>query len=226
MNRFILLFLLSASFTLRIFAQDILTADRFLASVGERYAAIKDYEAKITVTTSKAQMKGTISHKNPGLLRIDFSKPEEQVIVFNGDTLTVYLPEYRAVLSQSVSGDKKASGASLASAQGLSIMRRNYVAAYASGPAPVPLEPNSSELVLAIALTRRSLSEGFRELKLSVSPETLLIRRIEGKTIADEFVAFDFTDIKLDQGIPEMRFSYDSPASANLFNNFLFNKGE
>ncbi|OHE58274.1 MAG: hypothetical protein A2Y36_10735 [Treponema sp. GWA1_62_8] len=226
MKRLIVLFVLTVACAANLTAQDILTADRFLASVGERYAAIKDYEAKISITTSKAEMRGTISHKSPGLLRIDFLKPEEQVIVFNGETLTVYLPEYRAVLSQSVSGEKKASGASLASAQGLSIMRRNYVAAYASGPDPVPLDPDSAEQVIVLLLTRRSLSEGFRELKISVSPETLLIRRIEGKTIAEEFVSFDFTDMKLDQGIPEMRFSYDSPASANLFNNFLFNKGE
>jgi hypothetical protein len=43
-----------------------------------------------------------------------------------------------------------------------------------------------------------------------------------GRTIADESLAFDFTEIKLDQGIPEARFAYDSPASANLYNNFLF----
>jgi outer membrane lipoprotein-sorting protein len=203
-------------------AQDILTADRFLASVGERYAAIKDYQAKIVIRSSKTEMKGTIIHKNPNLLRIDFAQPEEQVIAFNGEVLTVYLPEYRAVLSQTVSSDSQTAAASLASAQGLSMLRRNYGAAYTSGPDPVPLEEGSSELVVKVSLTRRSLSEGFREIQLAITPETKLIRRIEGRTIADEYLKFDFTDIKLDQGIPEARFAYDSPASANLYNNFLF----
>jgi outer membrane lipoprotein-sorting protein len=212
--------LLSGALSLQ--AQEILTADRFLAQVGDRYAAIKDYQAKIVIRSSNAEMKGTIIHKSPKLLRIDFTQPEEQVIAFNGDVLTVYLPEYRAVLSQSVASNSEASAASLASAQGLSMLRRNYASAYATGPDPVPLEEGSSELVIKLVLTRRSLSEGFREIKLSVSATTNLIRRIDGRTIADEFVMFDFTDIKLDQGIPEARFAYDSPASANLFNNFLF----
>jgi len=213
----LLLFIAGFSFT-----QDILTADRFLASVGDRYALIKDYQAKLVILSANTVMQGTVIHKNPNLLRIDFSKPEEQVIVFNGDTLTVYLPEYRAVLSQSVVNDKKASAANLASAQGLAILRRTYAAAYVTGPDPVALDATNPDLVVKIALTRRNLSEGFRELTLYVSPETLLIRRIEGRTIADESLRFDFTDIKVDQGIPEARFAYDSPASANLYNNFLF----
>ena len=222
MIRPIALVALLLSGALSVQAQDILTADSYLAQAGDRYAAIQDYQAKIGIRSAAVEMKGTIIHKNPKLLRIDFSQPEEQVIAFNGDVLTVYLPEYRAVLSQSVATDSEASAASLASAQGLSMLRRNYAAAFTSGPDPVPLEQGSSELVVQLTLTRRSLSEGFREIKLSVSPATKLIRRIEGRTIADDFVQFDFTDIKLDQGIPEARFAYDSPASANLYNNFLF----
>jgi len=201
-------------------AQEIMTAEKYLAAVGERYAQIKDYEAKIVITTMKSEMFGVVQHRNPGLLRIDFTKPEEQTIVYNGEVLTVYLPEYRAVLSQTV--DAKSPGASLASAQGLVLLQRNYAPAFKTGPDPVVLEEGSAELVVFIALTRRSLSEGFRTLTLAISPDTLLIRRIVGQTIADESVRFDFSDIKLDQGIPEARFLYDSPASANLYNNFLF----
>jgi len=205
-----------------LWSQDILTADKFLATVGERYGSITDYSAKIAITTSKTKMFGTIIYKNSGLLRIDFTSPEEQVIAYNGDTLTVYLPEYRAVLNQTTGASKKAAGANIASAEGLNLLRRNYAAAYAVGPDPQPLEAGSSELVITLVLSRRSLSEGFRELRLSIDPQTDLIRRIEGKTIADETIQFDFTDIKLNQGIPEARFAYDSPASANLYNNFLF----
>jgi len=86
----------------------------------------------------------------------------------------------------------------------------------------VPLEANSRENVVKLRLTRRSVSEGFREIILSINPDTKLIRRIEGRTISDTEVRFDFLNIRLNQGIPEMRFIYDSPASANLYNNFLF----
>jgi outer membrane lipoprotein-sorting protein len=80
--------------------------------------------------------------------------------------------------------------------------------------------------VVKLRLTRRSVSEGFREIILSVNPDTKIIRRIEGRTIAEGMVRFDFSNIKINQGIPEQRFIYDSPASANLRNNFLFQEAE
>ncbi len=76
--------------------------------------------------------------------------------------------------------------------------------------------------MIKLRLTRRSISEGFREIIMSVEPESKLIRRLEGRTIADSLVQFDFANTRINQGIPEMRFIYDSPASANMYNNFLF----
>ena len=205
-------------------AQDIVTAERYLEMVGEQYGSIRDYEANIVIRSGSTEMLGRVSHLAPSYLRIDFSRPAEQVIVFNGELLTVYLPEYRAVLNQSVTQSRRsgASGASLASSQGLSLLRRNYVSSFVTGPVPVPLDNNSSERVVKLRLTRRSVSEGFREIILSVNPDSKFIRRIEGRTIADSLVQFDFTNVKINQGIPEQRFIYDSPASANMYNNFLF----
>jgi outer membrane lipoprotein-sorting protein len=54
-----------------------------------------------------------------------------------------------------------------------------------------------------------------------VDPKTLIIRRMAGTTLAGGLVQFDFTEVKSNVGIPELRFTYDSPASANIYNNFL-----
>jgi outer membrane lipoprotein-sorting protein len=209
-------------------AQEIITAERYLEMVSEQYSAIKDYEANIVILSGNSEMTGNVSHLAPSFLRIDFSRPAEQVIVFNGELLTIYLPEYRVVLNQAITQSRRssASGASLASAQGLILLRRNYVPSFVTGPAPVPLEGNSSERVVKLRLTRRSVSEGFREIIVSVNPDTKIIRRIEGRTIAEGQVRFDFSNIRINQGIPEQRFIYDSPASANLRNNFLFQEAE
>jgi outer membrane lipoprotein-sorting protein len=205
-------------------AQEIITAERYLEMVGERYGSIRDYEARITIRSGSTEMFGTVSHLAPSFLRIDFTKPLEQVIAFNGETLTVYLPEYRATLNQSITPGRRnpAAGANLASAQGLILLRRNYIPSFVTGPDPAPLETGSDEKVVNLRLSRRSIAEGFREIILSVNPATQLIRRISGRTIAEVQVQFDFSDIKINQGIPEQRFIYDSPASANNYNNFLF----
>lgn len=217
-------FLMAFFLVLGVFSldsQEIITAEKYLEMVSERYGTVRDYEASILIHSGSSKMSGTVSHLSPSFLRIDFTDPPNQVIVFNGELLTVYLPGDRAVLNQSVTQSRR-SGASFASAQGLSLLRRSYVASYVTGPAPVPLDASSQEQVVKLRLARRSVSEGFREIILSINPDTKLIRRIEGRTIADGQVQFDFSNVRINQGIPEQRFIYDSPASANLYNNFLF----
>ena len=222
---FLVLVLLGSS-VCHIFAQEIVTAENYLKSISEHYAGIKDYEARIVIRSDSTDMTGNLSYLDPFFLRIDFTDPPEQVMVFNGDLLTIYIPRLRAVLNQTVTPVRRASspagGASLASAQGLQLLQRGYVPAFVTGPAPVPLDDRNREGVIKLRLTRRIASEGFREIILSISPETNLIRRIEGRTIADALVRFDFTNIRTNVGIPEQRFVYDSPASANMYNNFLF----
>jgi outer membrane lipoprotein-sorting protein len=226
-RRFLLFLPLLAVFPL--YSQEIVTAEKYLETVSERYGGVKDYEARAVIRSGGADMIGQVSYLSPHFLRIDFTRPESQVIVFNGEQLTVYLPEYRAVLNQEISPAGRSSaagGASLASAQGLTLLRRNYVASFVTGPEPEPLDEGSRERVIKLRLTRRSVSEGFREIILSIDPETLLIRRIQGTTIADALVRFDFSNIRTNLGIPEGRFIYDSPASANVYNNFMFRETE
>ncbi|MDR2398065.1 MAG: outer membrane lipoprotein carrier protein LolA [Spirochaetaceae bacterium] len=220
-TKIIVLFLLSTGLP-HLTTQEIITAERYLQTVAERYGVIRDYEAKIQIRAGGTDMYGTVSHLSPSFLRIDFTRPAEQVILFNGDVLTIYLPQYNAVLNQAISGNARTSGASVATAQGLTLLRRNFIPVFVTGPDPQPLEKGSDELVVLLRLSRRSVSEGFREILLSVNPQTKLIRRIVGTSVADGQVRFDFSDMKVNQGIPEQRFIYDSPASANMFNNFLF----
>jgi outer membrane lipoprotein-sorting protein len=209
------------SVTVALFPQEIVTAEKYLERVAGVYGGFRDYEAKITILSGTQTMYGTVSHLAPSFLRIDFTTPSGQVLVFNGNTLTVYLPEYAAILTQTLTQADMRSGAALASAGGLSLLRRNYAPAYSSSPEPEPLEEGSHERVVKLRLTRRYGSEAYREIVLSIVPDTLMIRRIDGLTTADSRVRFDFRDTKTNQGIPEARFLYDSPASANVYNNFL-----
>jgi len=216
-----LFFILLSCFS-HLFGQEIITADAYLGMVSDNYATIRDYEASITIRSGNSDMTGNVSYLSPCFMRIDFSRPSEQVIVFNGDVLIIYLPEYRAVLNQDIKRRPGASGAGVASSQGLSLLRRNYVSSFVTGPNPEPLDGTSGERVIKLRLTRRSVSEGFREIILSVNPNTKLIRRVEGRTIGDNELRFDFINIRTNVGIPEARFAYDTPPSANMYNNFLF----
>ena len=86
------------------FSQDILTAPRFFDSVSERYGEINDYVAEVAIQREEGDMVGTLYYRAPNLLRIDFSEPEEQVLVSDGENLMIYVPAYNVVLQQDLRG--------------------------------------------------------------------------------------------------------------------------
>ncbi|MCR5187329.1 MAG: outer-membrane lipoprotein carrier protein LolA [Treponema sp.] len=205
-------------------AQGITTASAYFKTISEYYASFKDYEVDFEITIDKKETAGVLSYKAPDLLRLDYSNPKDQVICFNGDLLTVYLPESSAVLMQQVSVENSAAAslASGATGQGLSLMSRYYTVAYESGQNAEPLDEGSDEMVVKFILTKKTNAEAFRYIKVCVNEETKLIRRVEAVTPKGETFIFNFYDYKIDEGISEQRFIYDAPSSANNYNNFLY----
>ena len=194
-------------------AQSITTASAYFKTISEYYATIKDYEVDFEISVEKTESAGKLSYKSPDLLRMDYTKPEEQVICFNGDMLTVYLPESAAVLQQQVSTENNAT--TMATAQGLSLMSRYYTVSYETGQNAEPLDEGSDEMVVKFVLTRKSASEAFRYIKICVNENTKLIRRSEAVTPKGEEFVFNFFDYNLNHDLTEQRFIYEAPSSAN-----------
>ena len=216
---FISLFLL---FSASLFAQSITTASAYFKTISEYYSTLKDYEVNFEIKIEKQETAGRLSFKAPDLLRLDYTNPEEQVICYNGDTLTIYLPDSDAVLQQNITEDTGAEA--LTTPQGLSLLSRYYTVAYETGQNAEPLEDGSDEMVIKFILTRKSAAEAFRYINIAVSEQTKLIRRIEAVTPKGEVILFDFFDYVLNQDITDQRFIYDAPSSANNYNNFLFSE--
>jgi len=200
-----------------LYGQEIVSADRFMQMVSNHYSGIRDFEANIAIRSGNQNMAGRISYLVPSFLRIEFTAPATQLIVFNGEALNIYDPGMRAVLNQSFGPGRRGGG----TGAGLYMLRTNYVPSFVTSPYPEPLD-GSGERVVRLRLTRRSAGEGFREIILSVNPDTRLIRRMEGTTIGDHVIRFDFTNIRINQGIPEQRFVFDPPSGASMYQNFLF----
>ena len=205
-----------------VFAQNITTASSYFKSVSEYYASLKTYEADFDLEQGKQEMAGHFSYKAPDLLRLDFSNPQEQVFCYSSNMLTIYLPGSAAVLQQSVSTDS--SGASLATAQGLNLMNRYYTVAYENSQDPEPLDADSDEMVYKLVLYKRSTAEAFKTIRLCISVDTKLIRRVEATPNVGDPIVMNFFDYKLNPEISDQRFIYDAPSSANNYNNFLFSE--
>ncbi|MBQ3319740.1 MAG: outer membrane lipoprotein carrier protein LolA [Spirochaetia bacterium] len=199
----------------------IVTANEFLNFVSAQYGSIDDYEAKVVITKGKEKMDGTIYYKTPSLLRINFDNPKEQVLVVDKEKLVIYIPKYRVIMQQKLKKKSGVSGAGMANKEGLKILKQNYIVSYLESPDLVPLDEGSEEMVIKLKFVWRTADEGFRQLIMSVGEDNL-IRRMVCVTADYTEMQFDFTDIKTNEGIPDTRFEYDSPASANVFENFLF----
>lgn len=217
-----LLILCSTSF---IFAQTILTASSYFQTVSDYYSTIKDYEAELVITDKTQTMTGHLSFKRPNLLRIDFSTPKTQVISFNGEILTIYLPGPDAALQQTVekSNEASVSGTNLATPQGLYLLSRYYYVSYETSQTPVPFEEGSDEMVVNLLFTSKTASEGFKQIKISVSADTKLIRKVTATQAAtNDIFDFEFYSYTINNDIPDERFIYDAPGSANVYSNFVF----
>ena len=96
------------------FAQNITTASAYFKTISEYYGTIKDYEVDFEIKVDKSESRGKLSFKAPNLLRMDYTNPEEQVICFNGDMLTIYIKEpAEAVLQQQVTPGSSGSASTM-----------------------------------------------------------------------------------------------------------------
>lgn len=200
------------------FAQGITTANEFFKEVSDKYATFKDYQATVDIKIDQKEMKASVLYMAPDKMRMDFTEPSGQTIVYDGKKLICYLPESAAVLTQETASSNPAT------AEGLSLLRRYYSVSYEQAQDAVPLEEGSDEMVIKLICWRRSSTENFRYVKLFIDPNTKLIRRIIAVTPGGVNYQFDFKNYELNQGLTEKRFQYDIPSAANSYDNFLYSE--
>ena len=205
--------------------QEILTATEFYDLVAANYAEVTDYIAQMSWGDETGSMNGTLYYKRPNLIRIDFEEPEDQVLVSNGELFMLYVPEFNVVLQQELRGAPAPAPGALATEEGLVIMRRSFDIAYLEGPELLPLDDDSDIFVTKLRLDAKQVSEGYRQIVLSVTSDGY-IRRSVGTKVDWEEVQLDLTELQFNQSIPNSRFDYEPEASASIDENFLFEPEE
>ncbi len=202
-------------------AQNLLTAEDYFDSISEYYGIVNDYEGDLKISYGDSDMEGTIYYKSPNLIRIDFTSPSDQVICSDGIELKIYVPHLATALVQELKKHSQTTVATMASEQGLQLIKLGYSISYLIGPDPVALEDESLEMVRKLKLEWRTIDEGFREIQMSVG-ENNLIRRMTGVTKDFEKFELDLTGLKVNQNIPSARFEFDIPSDVSVTKNFLF----
>ena len=205
-------------------SQQIVTAAEFFDQVSRTYQQIRDYSAEVTMRQDGVVMRGALSYRAPGMLRIDFTQPSGQVLVTDGEMLQIYYPQLDVIFEQQL-GNRQPETANLASQEGLFYLKNSYAVSYAIGPTPVPLTPEDTERVVKLRLETRDAGENFRSLELAIDADNF-IRRISGLTTSLRTHVIEFQNVVVNGNIPEARFTYKSAPDANVLRNFLFGTGE
>ena len=209
---------LAASFSVP--AQDSRTALDVFDRLAVKYNGMNDYEVNVRYETGNSVMTGVLYYKKPNLVRINFSRPANQVIVSNGKELTCYLPQTGVVFIQKLEKDGKALSQGIVSEEGLSFMKRNYKISYNETPDFVQIE-GLPVPVMGLRLVWRYTKAGFREIILYID-QNYNILRFEGIDASQKSIVCTFTDYQYNTGMPDTRFDYTSPPTAYKQNNFLF----
>lgn len=202
------------------FSQGSQTAMDVFDRVAMKYNGMNDYEVNVHYQVSGSIMTGVLYYKKPNWVRINFSRPANQVVVSNGRELTCYLPQTGVVFTQKLEKNGKSIGQGLVSEEGLAFMRQNYKISYHHSPEFVQVE-GLSESVLGLRLVWRYTKAGFREIILYIN-QNFDILRFEGLDAAQRKLVCDFSNYQYNVGIPETRFDYTSPPTAHKQHNFLF----
>ena len=142
------------------------------------------------------------------------------MIYFDGEKLTVYLPTGTGGPGEHHKKKTPSQLEGMATSQGLGLPAAQfYSIAYLTGPAPVPLEDGSREMVVKLKLVARG-STSYSQMIISVKDN--LVRRVEGTQTSGDKVVMDFANIRTNQGVPDSRFAYDAPPYANVIQDWLF----
>ena len=115
------------------------TAGDFFETISEKYSKIEAYTASFKFTTglrSNIVQEGVISFKNPNFLRMDYTKPADQVLNVNLSKLSIYVPAHDTLFEQTINTEEDASVLATTgiTSQGLSLFNSNYTISYVNGP--------------------------------------------------------------------------------------------
>ena len=188
-------------------AEESLTVTELAARVQETYQATTDLAANFEqvyhfqVTGRSKKSSGRLFIKLPGKMRWDYLQPEPKHFVADGRTLWVVAPQDRQVLEQPVEQSEIASvfgfllgSADLRTQFDLSLLGRDAAGRY------------------RLKLTPKKEETHYRQVVLLVDPVSFRTVGTEVTDPAGNLNTLTFTELKVNQGLPDSGFSFQVPA--------------
>ena len=179
-----------------------------------KYDSVRDFSADFEHRYAGGVLRttliehGSVHVKKPGMMRWNYTVPEEKIFVSDGITLYSYIPLDRQVFVGKIPQEDRASTPALF-LTGKGNLSRDFIATYdKTGKAP------ASSWV--IRLTPRVLDGDYEWLTLTVDNATLSIIQLSASDFQGGTSTFTFTDLKENQGLTDELFKFDIPLDAEI----------
>jgi outer membrane lipoprotein carrier protein len=157
-----------------------------------------------TVGAPKRQRQGTVSFRKPGRMRWEFSDPEKQTIVSDGETLYSYDPDLNQVVETPLKHALKSSSAT-SFLLGIGNINRDFKAAFANPPTPT----GHVDLIL-------DAKTGGYKIEIGLDPSTYNLMTLTLTDQLGDVTKIAFSDVRDNVELPDSDFAFNAPAGADV----------
>ena len=182
-----------------------------LDAVQKNYEKVLTYEADfiqksyIKMMDKTQDVKGTVTIKKPGKMKWSYGAPDTQILISNGSTLWLYVPEEEQATKVPIE----------------SIYSSNTPALFLAGKGKLTQSFNVESVNLdndpiSITLTPKADDQALTRLQLFANKKNF---QITGSTVYDKLgnkTEIWFSNIKTNSEIPEKTFQFQAPANVEV----------
>lgn len=191
---------------------DPATAAELVAAVEATYATVTSLRADFVQVTRSASMgqetrqKGKVSLERPRKMRWDFSQPDTSTFVTDGSTMWVYSSaNNQVIVSQVQTGTQGGNMTQLL--DDLNHLDELFTVTLVDGAG------NAAKSTYVIDLVPRQ-NNGFKKLRLTLTKKKYEVQQVLLTDQFDNQVDLSFSQVKINQDIPDSLFSFQVPAGA------------
>jgi len=170
-------------------------------------------EMRVFDPPRRREGRGTWYQKKPAYFRMDFSDPEDDVIVADGSHLWLYYPSTHP--DQVIRSDLEAPGrgSAMVDLQG----RIFRLARTAYDPEYGGLEKVDGEPAHLVVLTPRREDTSYRKVRVWVDSESHLVRRLEFHDRSETVRTITLDELEPGVALPDSLFRFEPPSDAEIF---------
>ena len=200
----------------------ITTVDKILDNVIEKFSKIKTFKAIFylyrNIDGKEYYGKGVMKFKKPDRFIMKFFTPKDQVIVCDGKSLKIYIPELKVIGEQKLAGTRSIFLKDIKSS--LYTLKTKYNYSFVKSNKPVKL---GNTLVYELLFEPREVGTGFKQLYLWVS-EYWMIVKAKAINLKGDITQISFKDIYVNAKVTDYELEFNPPIDAQtILNPFLFN---